>query len=115
MHLHAPSLVYDATQHYDYVSLLCSMGFDSHQMYGIIRYTNYTVYTCSNSESFQLNYPSFITFFTRKDHCIKKARVLHPNDWKVEVSPEIMFKNTFEKNFNYSYGRVLIASSAFFW
>ncbi|KAM7514349.1 hypothetical protein LguiA_003932 [Lonicera macranthoides] len=53
-----PGLIYDATAQ-DYVNLICSMNLTKNQTMTITR----SSYTCSNASS-DLNYPSFIAFYT---------------------------------------------------
>ncbi|KAK9923900.1 hypothetical protein M0R45_032297 [Rubus argutus] len=54
-----------------------------------------TYYTCSNSESFQLNYSSFITFFTRKDHGCRAQSPPHftsppPRDCRSDIANSLL-------------------------
>ncbi|CAI9786646.1 unnamed protein product [Fraxinus pennsylvanica] len=53
-----PGLIYDARPQ-DYINLLCSMNYTQQQIKTITR----SSYTCSNTSS-DLNYPSFIVFYT---------------------------------------------------
>ncbi|XP_073276953.1 subtilisin-like protease SBT3 [Primulina huaijiensis] len=84
-----PGLIYDATPQ-DYINLLCSMNFTQSQIFTITR----SNYNCS-SPSPDLNYPSFIAFYTNKTTGVlvqKFTRTItnvgyDATSYKVQVSP----------------------------
>ncbi|GAB2222436.1 hypothetical protein Drorol1_Dr00013654 [Drosera rotundifolia] len=106
-----PGLIYDVTPQ-DYVNLICSMNFTRNQTLSI---TRSSMYNCTSPSS-DLNYPSFIAWFSSKssttlvrtfhrtvtnvgDRAARYSALLTtPKGCTLSVSPEVLvFKNKYEK------------------
>ncbi|CAJ1821881.1 unnamed protein product [Sphenostylis stenocarpa] len=115
-----PGLIYDATPQ-DYVNLLCALKYTQKQILTITRSASYN---CAKP-SFDLNYPSFIAFYSNKtrsgSHKFRRtvtnvgggaatyrAKVTQPKGSVLTVSPEILtfrYKNeklSYDVMINYS-------------
>ncbi|XP_004492811.2 subtilisin-like protease SBT3 [Cicer arietinum] len=97
-----PGLIYDATPQ-DYVNLLCGLNYTKEQILSITRSSHYN---CDNP-SLDLNYPSFIAFFSNKTSLTGqkfkrtvtnvgdggasyRVKVTQPKGYVVTVSPDIL-------------------------
>ncbi|TKY65382.1 Subtilisin protease SBT1.6 [Spatholobus suberectus] len=97
-----PGLIYDATPQ-DYVNLLCALKYTQKQILIITRSTSYN---CAKP-SFDLNYPSFIAFYSNKTRSVVhkfrrtvtnvgdgaatyRAKVTQPKGSVVTVSPKTL-------------------------
>ncbi|PIA56510.1 hypothetical protein AQUCO_00700688v1 [Aquilegia coerulea] len=104
-----PGLIYDAGSQ-DYINLLCSMNYTRKQIISITRSSNYS---CLDSSP-DLNYPSFIVFFSSESlgsqefrrtvtnigdaASTYKAQLTLPKGTSVTVTPKtLVFKELFEK------------------
>ncbi|KAF6143978.1 hypothetical protein GIB67_017586 [Kingdonia uniflora] len=104
-----PGLIYDAGPQ-DYVDFLCSFNFTREQFLTITRSSSYN---CSNA-SLNLNYVSFITYFSETSSISAKlrrtvtnvgsgaatyiAKIIAPNGTTVSVSPnKLVFREKFQK------------------
>lgn len=107
-----PGLIYDATPQ-DYINLMCAMNYTSKQIQTVTRSSSYN---CSDS-SMDLNYPSFIAFFSPNSSgslMVQEffrtvtnvgdgpstyiAKVTPMEGFKIEVAPDkLTFKEKYEK------------------
>ncbi|XP_057975752.1 subtilisin-like protease SBT3 [Malania oleifera] len=111
-----PGLIYDANRE-DYVNLICALNYNTMQIQTIIRSSNFS---CVNA-SLDLNYPSFIAFFTGNDStssltstkaqkfyrtvtnvgngaCSYRANLTSVDGFRVTVVPEkLNFRKKFDK------------------